>query len=78
MPHQATLPRASLYGNNITLQGREVCLLPLVWPLLSRVFGATDCSHVLLPGGAGEGRNEGEDTANIIPGQLQQTHKLTF
>lgn len=36
MPHQATLPRASLYGNNITLQGREMCSLPLVWPLLSR------------------------------------------
>lgn len=24
VPHQATLPRASLYGNNITLQGRDV------------------------------------------------------
>lgn len=43
-----------------------------------RVFGATDGSHLLLPGGAGEGGNEGEDTANIIPGQLQQTPKLTF
>lgn len=36
VPHQATLPRASLYGNNITLQGREVCSLPLAGSFLSR------------------------------------------
>lgn len=46
-----------------------MCLLPLAGPLLSGGFGVGR----LLPGSAGEGGNEGEDTAKIIPGQLQQT-----
>lgn len=79
VPHQATLPRASLYGNNITLQGREMCSLPLAWPFLSREWdGTSGCSHCLPPGRTGEGGDEGEDAANIIPGQFQQTPQIIF